>query len=334
MGRSIRLAALLGVMLLARGPATAGPAPDVRPSQPAANLSPIVQIFGLPRLTQGLTRPGETRLRLDMDWASHAVSDRAGAAFVRLDGESRRFALTLEGALAPQGAWWALELPYLTHSGGVLDRPIDAWHRALGLPPGDRAGRPRGALRYRVVDRKGREVLRHSRAAAGPGDAALSAGAPLAVPALAAGALTAAVRLEAPTGDPDRLLGNGHWDAAGWLALAGRHGAWSGHLAVGGLYMAGSEVLPGRHRQRAWFGRAALGWRLLAPLMLRAQLDRHGPLYDSPLTPLGSPAWELRLAAAWTPGPDYRVTAGFSEDIAVGTAPDITFHLGVARTWR
>jgi len=322
-----RIPPLLPLLLAA----LAGPGRAAEPpvSLDAANLSPVAQVFGLPRLTQGPGPGGATRAGLEVDWASHAVSDRDGAAFVRFDGETRRYTLTAVGRLPGRRAgWWALEAPYVQHTGGTLDDLIDRWHRALGLPRGDRPDRPHNKLLYRVVDDSGQVLLDRTGTAAGPGDLALSAGLPL------AGPLSAGLRLEAPTGDADRLLGSGSWDAAGWLAAtgaAGATGAWPWHAAGGAMAMTGGDVLPSLQRRWATFARLAGGWRPLPGLVLRAQLDGHTPLYRSPLVPLGSPALELRLGAAWHPGGGYRLAAGFSEDPAVGTAPDITFHLRLSR---
>jgi len=305
------------------GEAIAQPRADIQ----AANMGPLVQPFGLPRLTQFPDTSPQGRAGIGLDWASHAVTDISGAAFVRFDGETRRYSLTATGALPATGAWWALELPYVSHSGGSLDPVIDAWHDLLGLPEGDRPSRPTNELLYRVVDESGREILHYTRSASGPGDAAVSAGLPLTE------GTGAAIRVEAPTGDPDRLLGSGGWDVAGWLAWEGQSGGWLGHLAGGALYMTGSELLSAQHRNWTYFGRAAIARRLLGSLTARAQLDGHGPLYDSPLVPLGEEAVELRFEGIWETAGGYRFSAGFSEDLVVGAAPDVTFHLGLSRSW-
>jgi hypothetical protein len=222
----------------------------------------------------------------------------------------------------------------IQHSGGVLDGPIERWHNKLGLPQGDRRDRPRDKLLFRVVDDAGEEVVRQDDNAVGLGDLAVAAGLPVHGLAGPGGRTSVGVRVEAPTGDPDRLMGSGGWDVATWLALRGAfpHApAWRWHAAGGLLYMSESEVLGAQHRKRAGFGRLAAGWQPLRPLVLRAQLDGHTAMYHSPLKPLGGAAMELRLAAAWHPGRGYRLEAGFSEDLAVGVSPDITFHLRLSR---
>jgi hypothetical protein len=55
----------------------------------------------------------------------------------------------------------------------------------------------------------------------------------------------------------------------------------------------------------------------------------HGAFYDSPLGPLGRTAAELRVHGGVRLGPRTWLRAGFSEDVAVATAPDITFHFAL-----
>jgi len=296
-----------------------------RASLQATNMNPLVQIYGLPRMTEGPKRPRAFRVSLGLDWASHAVSDASDKAVVQFDGETRRYTLKTVGPLAGSGGWWAVALPFVSHSGGQLDPLIASWHDSWGLPHGNRANRPRNELLYHVVDSSGRERLSQTRSASGPGDVALAMGAPLFE------SLSAGIRIEAPTGDPDKLLGSGGWDTAAWLALGDHLGAWSWHLAGGGLYIDDSTVLPDRHRTWAPVGRAALGWHPLEPFTVHAQLDSHGAMYDSEPTPIGRPALQLRLGAKWHAAQGFRAIAGFSEDLAVGTGPDITFHLRLSQ---
>ncbi|MEF8793921.1 DUF3187 family protein [Thiohalorhabdus sp.] len=322
----------LGLVVMTAKTAEAGTS-----SLDAANLSPVVQVYGLPRITQGPDPAAETRLHLGVDWANHAVSDGSGRPFARFDGETQRLALTTTGPFSAQwGSWWALEAPWLAHNGGVLDGAIEAWHDALGLPQGDRADRRHNELRYRVVDASGKEILKRTQAAAGPGDVAFSAGFPVRGMAGPWNSASAGLRIEVPTGDPDRLLGSGSWDVASWLASDGRldaSGAWGWHVAGGVLYMTDSDVLPDLHRNWAGFGRAGVNLSWLDTLSLTAQLDGHTPMYDSSLDPLGGATIQLGLGAAWEPGAGYRAEAGFSEDLAVGTAPDITLHLRLSRSY-
>lgn len=217
-----------------------------------------------------------------------------------------------------------------------MDGPIDAWHNAFGLPEGERTQLPQNALDFRVIDPSGDQLLHRSASTSGLGDVAVSAGLPLHPGHGGNATIDAGLRIEAPTGDPHRLLGSGGWDLASWLSAADKLGCadgWSWHAAAGALYMTDSQILASLHRKRAYFGRVAAHWAMHKHLSWTVQLDGHTALYDSPLVPLGQDTLQLRLGGDWQPWPKYRIEAGFSEDVAVGTAPDITFHLGLSRTY-
>lgn len=326
-GRACLVQFFLGLVLLA-GPGVLHPAGAraLAPAFATANLSPVVQPFGLPRITWD---PGP-EARLTLDWASHHAGEVNGAHRVFFDGETRRYDLLVTGTLFRSGARWRLDLPYVEHGGGRLDGLIERWHRFFGLPDGGRPDNPRDRLLLRVRDDDGTDSLHLDHPRSGPGDAAGAVTLPLGG---ADGKALAGLRLEAPTGNPDHLLGSGGWDTAVWLAGSGREPAALGparwHLAAGALYMSDSEILPERHRRWAAFGRAAGGWAPLSRLTLRAQIDGHTGLYRSPLTQLGEPALELRIGGTIRLWRGYRLDLGVSEDIAVETAPDITFHVGI-----
>ena len=61
--------------------------------------------------------------------------------YLNLDGETLRFALELRYGLAEN---WdlQLEVPWLEHSGGNLDRLIDDWHDLWGMSDGGRSEYP------------------------------------------------------------------------------------------------------------------------------------------------------------------------------------------------
>ncbi len=323
-----RWLALLGLAAgLAPPPA---PADAPAPAFATANLSPLAGVYGLPRITWA----PEPELRLTLDWANHYTGERDGYRVVLLDGETRRLDLLATGALPLDGARWRLDLPYLAHGGGRMDGLIEDWHRTFGLPGGGREDIPPDRLLFGVLDKDGDLALRLDRSRSGPGDVAAAVSAPLPPWGDSGGETLAGLRVEAPTGKAESLLGSGGWDIAGWLATGGARPLIGGplrwHVAGGALYMSGSEVLPEIHRRWAGFGRVAGTWTPLPRLSLRAQLDAHTGFYDSPLAPLGGTAMELRFGGAVRLGEGYRLDLGVSEDVAVETAPDITFHVGIA----
>jgi hypothetical protein len=300
---------------------------------PAANLAPLTQLTALPRDTALAFRPAdEMSARLGVDVANHFAGDRAGQARLLFDGETYRTTLSLQGR--HRRLSWRLALPWVAHNGGMLDGAIDAWHETFDMPEGGRPAAPRDRILFRILDAEGGEVLRLDRAVSGPGDVAGSLGYALTGESAPVG-LGVGMRLEAPTGSRRDLLGSGGWDGALWLS-ARRAGALPlGRYALsvsGGGVFSGESPVPGlSHRHRVGYGRLFAGWAPGDRLRVGAQLDMHGAFYNSPLGPLGRTASELRIHGGVRLAPRTWLRAGFSEDVAVGTAPDVTFHFTLSR---
>ncbi|MFP4616308.1 MAG: DUF3187 family protein, partial [Thiohalorhabdus sp.] len=297
-------------------------------------LSPVQQVYGLPRDTEPATAFEEgLRIRLDLDRASHDVLEGDNRSGVLFDGETQRTALSASGPLPRGLGAWTLEVPHVAHSGGFLDGAIDTWHSAFGLPEGNRPNRSANKLRY-VVREDDDTILDRQRSASGLGDVALGARFPVAEDD-GEGRAAVGVRVEAPTGDPDRLLGSGGWDTSLWAGGTLPGATWLGpgalHGAAGMVAMTGSEVLADLHRNWAGFLRLAGAVRPGSVLTLRAQMDVHTPFYRSEVGTLGKPTAEIRLGMGLELPGWGRLDLGFSEDITPERAPDVTFHLGWER---
>lgn len=300
---------------------------------PAANLAPLTQLTALPRDTALAFRPADDRsARLSVDVANHFAGDRAGQARVLFDGETYRTTLSLQGRYRRLA--WRLALPWVAHNGGILDGAIDPWHETFDMPEGGRPAAPRDRILFRVVDPTGKEVLRLDRAVSGPGDVAGSLGYALTGESAPVG-LELGMRLEAPTGNRRDLLGSGGWDGTLWLSARHEGALPPGRYALsvsGGGVFSGESPVPGlSHRHRVGYGRLFAGWAPGDRLRLGAQLDMHGGFYNSSLGPLGRTAAELRVHGGVHLGSRTWLRAGFSEDVAVGTAPDVTFHFALLR---
>ena len=100
---------------------------------------------------------GSSELIASMDVASHLSADRSGADQVLMDGETYRQALTLRQGLG-DGWEYLLDIPAVSHSGGALDGFIENWHRAFGLPQGQRDRTPRDRLAFLYTDDGGTRV--------------------------------------------------------------------------------------------------------------------------------------------------------------------------------
>ncbi|MFT7286932.1 MAG: hypothetical protein ACI87W_001041 [Halieaceae bacterium] len=297
---------------------------------PAAsrNLSPLYHSLGIPPLV-GAQSIGAGNWQLDwsVHWASHALQEVSQGDLLELDGETRRQDLRLRLGLTDR-LTLTVNLPYLQHAGGQLDSLIDDWHSLWDMPDGPRARQPRDALNFSFGGDPGFSV---NNSRSGFGDAELG----LAMELLPGHSwqLAAFARYKFDSGDAGDFTGSG--DSG--VALGARLGreacifaSLSCHMQIG-IADVGDIAISGAAQQRVAFGGLALAWQLLGSLALTAQLDAHDVVYEqAPLNNSGAPVWGT-LGLRWQPAERWFVEAQFSEDLAVGTAPDITFRLALSR---
>lgn len=295
-----------------------------------ANRAPFTALLGLPPGGVG----GGEALELSWDIASHAVGDQAGGESLLLDGETHVATLRWQRPLGPRLAV-AVELPWIAHGGGFLDRPIDAWHDLFGLSEGIRPELPTGDLRYAWID--GQRTLGVDDATSGIGDVRTAAA--LRVAGSARGApgwgLDVTADVEWGTGDPDHLTGSGGTDLAAGLRVESPH-APTGRLgwsAAAGIAWPGDVdlPLPPAAGHILWFD-ATLAWAAWPSLDLLLQVQGHDAPFDSALDVLGDPALQLGAGLAWRFAEGFSLRFGVFEDLLTDTSPDFATHL--ALTWR
>lgn len=298
------------------------------------NQSPLVQLYGLPAIGEArLLDPGEQRYRLQVDIANNYTVGRTGSESILLDGETTRLTLAFSGH-GGRNFEWGLAIPYVSHSGGMLDGFIRNWHDTFGLPQGGRAGAADDVLDYQYV-RDGQMLISQTREGEGVGDVRLSGGWQLLRPGAddsSAVALRASLKL--PTGDSTLLHGSGGTDLALWLTGAyGGYGLGPSASVYGGfgvLLMNQGDVLPEQQRSHILFASLGAGAWLLPRLSLQLQLDFNGAIYrDSELTQLGSDSLQLSMGGSLRLAKHTRIELAVVEDVAVATAPDVVFHAAI-----
>lgn len=325
--------------LLARGlyccgllvlPATTALA-DATLDQPLAlsNRQPLVQLYNLPGARSGEVLPtSRSEIRLGFDVANNFTSSRSGNEAVLLDGESRRVELSVNHGLA-NGWEVGVMLPWIKHSGGSLDSFIEGWHDTFGLPDGDRPDTRRNQLHFQYM-RNGRSELDFDRAESGIGDLQLHAA--YSVLQNADGAVALTMTLNVPTGDADKLTGSGAMNTSMTLA-ATRYALFGLPLTltgnIGAMALDRSDVLGDQQKDVVWFGSAELGWVVSDAWRLKMQLNGHSAFYRSDLRELGDASAQLLLGGSIRLAPRWYLDVAVAEDIAVDTAPDVTFQMAL-----
>ncbi|WP_305045647.1 DUF3187 family protein [Geoalkalibacter sp.] len=300
------------------------------------NLQPVIQIFGLPPADDGLlAAPGTSHARLTAEAANHFAISRKGAESVEFDGETYRFTLALRAAL---GRDWELgiDLPLVTQDGGILDGFIENWHDAFGMSQGGRNRRERDRLFY-FYQKVGETKLDVDHGSTGLGDISVLLARRIFAEQFGSErhlALRGGIKL--PTGNSDRLHGSGSTDVHLRLAATDARtlrGIDTTLFASGGLlWLSPGDILSDQQRHWVWFGNAGLGWKPLGWMALKAQIDGHSAFFDgSDLRETGKPSAQLMVGGSlYFPG-DWTLDLGIGEDIMVATAPDVVFHLALAR---
>jgi hypothetical protein len=250
-------------------------------------------------------------------------SERRSTQQLLVDGESDTLRLSYEDSIAHN--WrYRVTVPVIRDSGGFLDSAIDSWHRFFGLDRGSRPYYPKNQLVY-FYSGKNRIDMQDSGTSIG--DVSAETG------WYAADSATRTISLwgglKAPTGSTRRLTGDGAWDAAFWAHAARRWPDWRLAVELGLAQPMGDEIFAGSAHVTSAFMRGA-ATRDLGPVWsLRAQLDGQTRRVAGTEPRFLGPSAQLTVGAARQLAHRWRLEMGFAEDVAVNTAPDITFFLGI-----
>jgi hypothetical protein len=296
------------------------------------NHSPFSAIVGIPARW-----PDGTNNIAELSWnvSSHSFYENNGAESLLLDGETQSVSARLQHRFLPRIQVGA-DIPWLAHSGGFLDSTIENWHELTGLPEGIRPELGSNELHYiyRVDDA---DIFSLEKPASGLGDIQVNL-------AIALGKVndpvqgsylkrlgwTLNLNVELPTGDVEKLTGNGSTDlAAGFGVRSPRSGAERLHWWLDlGIAWPGDIDLTGLETQgRIFYYDAALAWRVHKRFDVLAQVAGDSGRYQSNIKMLGRPAAQIAVGGLWHIFNRYGLRFGITEDIRADTAPDVGIEM-------
>ena len=328
---SLHLVVWLALLFLPRQAHSA----DITPFY-SQNLSPLVQIFGLPAAGAAAVLPaGKLSILLAADMASNNAMDATSRESILLDGESYRFTLAMRYGISG-GFEGGVDIPYTGQGGGIFDNFIIGWHDFFNLPQGGRKGEPRNRLLYNYT-KDGENRLLINDSDFGLGDIRLSGGMQLYHDGTENPrdvALRASLKL--PTGASSGLHGSGSTDFALWLTASDDYRLPLGHFtlfgAAGGMGMSDGDILPGQQKNLAGFGTFGFGWSPTKWIAFKVQTSGHTPFFTgSDLRELSESALQLIVGGTLAFSPQTSLDIGVSEDLAVNTTPDVALHLALHR---
>lgn len=298
---------------------------------PLRSNNPFLQIFGLPAFEPITARSIEQwQARVSLDVSNHADSNSVPDETATVDGETYRLTLSARYAHGDR-LTLGIDVPYIWHSGGKLDAPIENWHDFWGLSNSDRSG-PRDLLQFRY-EGAGIESFDLESPVGSVGDIQLSGAIRLGNLDSAAGyhfGLRAGIEL--PTGNAGRLTGNGAIDA--WLEANASVGCafnderFRFSTAGGILFPGRGDVLPQIQRHIVAFGSIAAGWQATERLVILAQFHAQSPYFDSGTDILGGYSTQLALGGQYTlSGRAVVLSFALVEDLFDNATTDVALHI-------
>lgn len=318
---------LLLLMYAAAATADQDPWPAIR------NHNPFLQIFGLPAFEVGApVVAGGTSYAVHLDVANHADSSSTPAESVVLDGESYYLTLAVRHGISDRLVLGA-DVPFVSHSGGFLDAPIENWHDFWGLSNSQRSGaRDRLHLRY---ENPGLATFELDSSSQGLGDIRLNATFPLRGDQDGKGLrFGARAGLKLPTGEASELLGSGALDYS--LAFYASDANLLSRLriglsaSVGVLFLGSGDVLPEIQRDSVVFGGLAAAWQASGNLDLAAVLYAQSAAYDSELDELGGNSIQLSVGGVYKlPWQGVSLSASIIEDLFDDATTDFAFQVAI-----
>jgi hypothetical protein len=291
------------------------------------NLSPAMQIYGIPRAVGAEVVQGYTESTYSLEISNNFQSEYREGTFAFFDGETYINSYRVRGGLRP-GWDWGFEIPYVAHTNGNLDAIVDEFHELFGLPDGQRSIAPRNRLDY-YIRSDGFVYADFSESKSGIGDVSGSLG--YQVFDEDGEALAFRTQLKLPTGEAKRLTGSEAVDLSVWgeyeQALELSRMSLLLTLAGGVSYLGEGEIIPQSQEHWVGFGHLGLQIPLTQRIALHAQLDAHTTVIDTANALVGQGGVLGTLGGRFGVTERYWLDFSLIEDLANESASDVVVQI-------
>ncbi|VAW66522.1 hypothetical protein MNBD_GAMMA11-1235 [hydrothermal vent metagenome] len=286
--------------------------------------SPFSLIYGLPLASSAqLLQKNQSRWISSLN-ISNTLNSQSGANdSLLIDVETAQLNLLFDYSF--KADWMVrFQLPFIKHSGGVLDSAIDSYHQTFGFPEGLRPGVARNQININY-SRDNIEQLNIDSQQQSVGDVSIQ----LAWQANSTRNRVTSywLSLKLPTGDERKLTGSGATDIAAWSSSSYRlsETRWL-YGQAGLLYMGNSDVLKLIQKNWAVFANAGIKFEPWQNIELKAQLDMHSAFYDTDIEFLGD-VIQLTFGGSYIINKSHKLDFAIAEDIKNNASPDVNFNI-------
>ncbi|MCH7881049.1 MAG: DUF3187 family protein [Proteobacteria bacterium] len=253
-----------------------------------------------------------------------------GNEILVIDAENYRYDLSIA---YQHKAWRAsATIPFFSTRSGMLDSFIEDWHDFFGFPQNGRNLVPNDQLNISYTQ-NGEVIYQQLRSSDGLGDIALSLSYALAGDDK--GATEISFTVDLPAGSSADNTGNDVTDLALWLRKTRAVTTQSSLFGLIGMSRLGKGgQLADRLERQVWVAQFGLDHAFNSTVSGILQLDMHSRMVkNSALTALGN-SIQVQLGLTFKQLlENHDLSLFFSEDILVGSAPDITFGLQLSRRY-
>lgn len=213
-------------------------------------------------------------------------------------------------------------------SGGIFDSSIDKWHDYFGLPEGQRPGVTHDQYQIQY-GYQSQSLLNSNESSTTLGDIQIAIARSMFENKTTTMSLWASIKL--PTGDEDKLSGNGATDFSTWLALNQRlSDNWLVNLNAGVVVLGNDTYQDIPLSDYALYGHLMLGWLVTNNVNLKIQLQGHSSYYDNSRLDILADTYFLTFGTAIKINDCQQLDFAISEDIKVESSPDISLLI----SWR
>lgn len=286
-------------------------------------------------LIHGQALPTNARLhsRSQTSWSSSLIITNAlniesnSDEDIYLDYEAYRFNLAYQYGL---NADWNLkiDIPLIHQSGGYFDAAIDSWHQFFGMPRGIRPSIEHGQYDIQYAYRS-QALVGLDEASTSLGDIQVAVAHSMLNDETTNMSIWTSLKL--PTGDKEKLTGNGATDIAAWLALNQQlSDRWLLNMNAGMVILGADHYKSIPLSDYALYGHAMLGWLVTENINLKMQLQAHTSYYDQSRLLILGDTYFLTFGGTISITECDQIDMAFTEDIKVDASPDASLII----SWR